>query len=183
MTPPTLARALLHALVPEAELEFVAGDLNEEFLIVCAASGPGAGRRWYWSQVVRSAGALTGMRMRRGEIAHVAAAAGLGIAVPLLLLDRLWTFVYSVIPLKDGLDRAPGFLAANIIAACLLAAACGATARTFRRALAIACAVAAASALFLSASIGTTPLLYICILLACAPAGTLIGYRTKGRFS
>lgn len=183
MMPPLLARMLLLAIAGEGEFEFVAGDLLEEFHIICAARGRGTGRRWYWSQVIRSTPSLTNLRMRRGEIAHVAAAAGLGVALPLLLLDRLWALVYSLIPLKDGLQRAPGFLAANVVCASVLAAACGATSRTFRRALIIALAVTAAAAFSTWQSLGATPLLYVCILLAAAPAGTLLGYRSKGKLS
>jgi len=33
--------------------------------------------------------------MRSGEAAHLLAAALIAVAMPLLLLDRLWSFVYS----------------------------------------------------------------------------------------
>ncbi len=55
MIPPTIARALLLALAGEHEAEFVAGDLYEEFVLLCATRGLRAGRRWYFSQVFRSA--------------------------------------------------------------------------------------------------------------------------------
>ncbi|HXS93395.1 MAG TPA: permease prefix domain 2-containing transporter [Candidatus Limnocylindrales bacterium] len=183
MTPPLLARLLLLAFAAESEFEFVAGDLLEEFHILCRSHGRANARRWYWSQVIRSSAALTSLRMRHGDMAHVAAAAGFGVAVPLLLLDRLWTFVYSLIPLKEGLDRAPGFLAANIVCAAILAAACGATSRSFRRAAAIAVTVTAAAAFSTWESLGATPFLYVCSLLTAAPAGALLGYRSKGKLS
>jgi hypothetical protein len=112
MRPPTLAMLLLIAVTGENESEFVAGDLHEEFIYLCATRGHRAGRRWYSRQVLRSVITLLGLRMRSGEAMQLSAAV-LSVAVPLLLLDRLWCFVYSQIPLKDGLERTPGFLAAK----------------------------------------------------------------------
>jgi len=173
MKPPIAARLLLMAVAGELEAEFVAGDLHEEFLYLSATRGPRISRRWYLSQVLRSLPSLWGLRMRRGELAHVAAAAGLGVALPLLLLDRLWSFVYSLIPLKDGLHRAPGFLIANVVCACVLAGACGATAGSPRRAVAMAAAVALASAFALWGSVGAAPTPYAWLVLLAPPASTL----------
>lgn len=181
MKPPAMARLLLLAVAGERESEFVAGDLHEEFLYLCAARGPRAGRRWYFSQVLRSVLSLWNLRMRHGELAHVAAAAGLGVALPLLLLDRLWSFVYSLIPLKDGLDRAPGFLAVNVVCVCALAALCGATAKSWPRALAIAAAAAGAAAFGVWGSVGAAPALYVGMLLVGAPACALLPFRWKRR--
>ncbi|SPE26821.1 membrane hypothetical protein [Candidatus Sulfopaludibacter sp. SbA3] len=181
MNPPWIARMLLLAVAGEREADFVAGDLHEEFLYLCATRGRRASRRWYSWQVVRSLFPLWDLRMRNGEAAHIVAAAGLGVALPLLLLDRLWSFVYSLIPLKDGLERAPGFLAANVICACALAALCGATAGSFRRALAIAAAAAGAAALGVWGSAGAAPALYVWLVLLGAPASTLAAFQWKGR--
>jgi hypothetical protein len=181
MNPPVLARMLLAAAAGENEAEYVAGDLHEEFLYVCAMHGPRAGGRWYSRQVLLSVFSLWGLRMRNGEIAHVVAAAGLGVALPLLLLDRLWSFVYSLIPLKDGLDRAPALLTVNVLCACVLAAGCGATAGSFRRALAISIAVAAASGFAVWGSAASAPPLYLWALLICAPASTLAIFQWNRR--
>ena len=181
MNPPLLARMLLVAVAGEREATFVAGDLAEEFVLLCAERGPRAGRRWYYGQVVRSMVPLWNLRMRHGEVTHVVAAAGLGVALPLLLLDRLWSFVYSLIPLKDGLNRAPAFLAINVLCACLLAAVCGATAGTFRRALAISAATAGAAAFGLWGSAGASPMLYAALVLCCPPVSALAAFRWKRR--
>lgn len=181
MNPPRFACLLLSAVSGDHEAEFVAGDLHEEFLYLCASRGPAAARRWYRAQVIRSLASLWNLRMRRGEIAHVAAAAGLMVALPLLLLDRLWSFVYSLIPLKDGLHRGPLFLAINILCSCVLAALCGATARTPRRAVAIAAATIAAAAFAVWGSVGSAPAVYIVLLLLASPAGTLLAFRLKRR--
>ena len=181
MNPPLLARLLLAAVAGENEAEYVAGDLHEEFLHLCAARGRRAGRWWYTRQVVRSLYPLWNLRMRKGEIAHVVAAAGLGVALPLLLLDRLWSFAYSLIPLKDGFERAPGLLAGNVACACVLAGLCGATANSFRRALAISVAVAAASVFAVWGSAAAAPPLYVWSLLVSTPASTLATFQWKRR--
>lgn len=51
MTPPRLARALLHLCVPAEHREFVAGDLAETFADVATREGIGRARRWYWREV------------------------------------------------------------------------------------------------------------------------------------
>ncbi len=131
MKPPMLARLLLLAVAGESEGEFVAGDLHEEFIYLCATRGRPAGSRWYAWQVLRSVITLLGLRLRSGEARQVVVTM-LGVAVPLLLLDRLWCFVHSQIPLKDGLERTPVFLAVNLIYACVCAALCGSAAQSFQ---------------------------------------------------
>jgi hypothetical protein len=173
MKPPALARLLLWAAAGEGQAEFVAGDLHEEFLLLCAARGRRAGRRWYAAQVLRSLLALLAMRFRSGEAAHLVAAALLAVALPLLLLDRLWSFVYSQIPFKDGLDRAPGFWAANLLCVCVCAAVCGSLARSFPRALGVALASAAAAACALWCGAATAPVVYAGLVVLAAPASSL----------
>jgi hypothetical protein len=179
MKPPVLARLLLLAVAGEHQAEFVAGDLHEEFLLLCAAQGRPRGVRWYVWQVLRSAAALLEMRFRSGEAAHLMAAAILAVAAPLLLLDRLWSFVYSQIPFKDGLERAPGFWMVNLICVCVCAAVCGWLASSLHRALgvALACAAAAACALWLGAAV--TPMLYAVAVILVAPASSLVTFAWR----
>ena len=181
MRPPVLARLLLAAVAGEEQAEYVAGDLQEEFLILCAEHGRPAGARWYVWQVLRSAAALMGLRFRSGEAGHLMAAAILAVAMPLLLLDRLWRFVYSQIPLKDGLERAPVFWIANLVCVCWCAAVCGSLARTWQRAVgaAIFCALAAGGALWLAAAI--TPLVFAGLIVAAAPASSLSAFVWRRR--
>ena len=173
MKPPALARFLLLAVAGEHQAEFVAGDLHEDFLLLCAARGRPAGSRWYVGQVLRSAATLLGMRFRSGEAAHLVAAAVLAVAMPLLLLDRLWRFVYSQIPLKDGLERAPGFWAANLICVCVCAAVCGSLASSVHRALGVALASAAAAACALWWGAAATPTVIAGLVIAAAPVSSL----------
>jgi hypothetical protein len=179
MTPPAWARFLLWAVAGENEAEFVAGDLHEEFLLLCASRGRPAGARWYGRQVLRSAATLLGLRFRSGEAAHLVAAALVAVAMPLLLLDRLWSFVYSHIPLKDGLERAPGFWVANVLCVCVCAAVCGWLAHSFSRAVRVAFAAAVGAACALWCGTATAPLIYAGMVILAAPASSMTVYAWR----
>jgi hypothetical protein len=180
MNPPAWAQFVLWAVAGENQAEFVAGDLHEEFLLLCAERGPSAGSRWYARQVLRSAAALVGLRFRSGEAAHLAAAALVAVAMPLVLLDRLWSFVYSHIPLKDGLARAPGFLVANVVCVCACAAVCGSLAHTRGRAAGVAVAAAVGAACALWCSTATAPWLYAGLLIVAAPVSSMAVFAWRG---
>ena len=174
-TPPAAFRLLLHAAAGDGHIELIAGDLHEEFVCLCRRLGRRAGCRWYAGQVLRSIPQLLRLRIRSGECTHLLIAAA-SSAVPLLLLDRFWRFVYSQIPLKDGLDRAAGFLAINIAAVCVAAAISGAMAPSRQRVAMLSIAVAAGAAIGLRASVGSAPMLYAGALLVAAPASSLVGF-------
>ena len=169
MKPPLLARALLAAVAGEAEAECVAGDLEEEFGELSRNRG------WYLSQVMRSLLPLLLLRVRSGELSRLLLGAVLGAALPLLLLDRLWSMVYSRIPLKDGVDRAPEFLAVNLLALCVSAAISGSHTRSMRQGSVKAVVASAAAGAALAASAGSTPAAYALLVLLLAPAGSMFG--------
>ena len=173
MKPPAWAQWVLWAVAGENEAEFVAGDLHEEFELRCAAEGLPAASRWYIGQVLRSAAALVSLRFRSGEAAHLVASALVAVAMPLLGLDRLWSFVYSNIPLKDGLSRAPEFWVANLLCVFVCAALCGSMAHSVSRAVrvALAAAVGAACALWFSRAV--VPMVYAGMVILAAPASSL----------
>jgi hypothetical protein len=175
MRPPLLARALLAAVAGAAEAECVAGDLEEEFAGLSAHLGRSAINRWYVSQVLRSLLPLLRLRMRSGELSAVLLGPVLGAAVPLLLMDRLWRLVYSQIPLKDGVDRAPEFLAVNLLALSVSAAISGSLTRSMRQASVRALVASAAAGAALAASAGSTPAAYAVLVLLVAPAGSMFG--------
>jgi hypothetical protein len=179
MKPPRLAQTLLMAVAGPCEAEFVAGDLEEEFGMVREARGGAAARRWYAWQVARSVCALLQLRVRSGELTQVALIASLGVAAPLLLLDRLWQFVYSQIPLKDGLQRAPEFLALNALCVCLCAAVLGAWAGSKSRATALAFAAAIGVLLALWAGAASAPADYVVIVALAVPASTLVTFAWR----
>jgi hypothetical protein len=179
MKPPLLAQALLMAVAGPCEAEYIAGDLEEEFAIVRKISGSTAAGRWYTWQVVRSVCALLHLRIRSGEFTQTALLASLGVAAPLLLLDRLWRFVYSQIPLKDGLERAPEFLVVNALCGCVCAAILGAWAGSKARAVALAFAAAAAVLVAVWASAASAPAAYVVTLALTAPASALIGFAWR----
>jgi hypothetical protein len=178
MKPPAWARLVLWAVAGEQQAEFVAGDLHEEFLLLCASQGRPAGSRWYGRQVLRSVSPLLGLRFRSGEVAHQASAL-VAVATVVLLLDRLWSFVYSHIPLKDGLDRAPGFWVVNVLCVCVCAAFCGSLAQRLATAVgvALAAAMGAACALWLSAA--AAPLFYAGLVILAAPAGSMAAFAWR----
>jgi hypothetical protein len=173
--PPLLARALLAVVAGEAEAECVAGDLDEEFADRSRDLGRYAVNRWYISQVVRSLLPLVGLRVRSGELSRVLLGAFLSAALPLLLLDRVWCLVYSHIPLKDGLDRAPGFLAVNLLALSVCAVIGGFQTRSLREVSSSAIVAVAAAGLALWASIGSAPAAYAFLVLLLAASGSIFG--------
>jgi hypothetical protein len=177
--PPALARALLLAVAGESCAECVAGDLEEEFALICQVRDPAAGARWYLWQVIRSVAPLVWLRLRSGELRQTAAVALLSVAAPLMMLDRLWSFVYSQIPLKDGIARAPEFLAVNVLAVCVGAAIAGAAERSRAAAGTTAATVALAAGLGIWFSTGAAPALYAALVLVATPASYLIasGWR------
>jgi len=170
MRPPLLDRVLAGVLLAvtagETEAECVAGDLEEEF------GQPSCGRRWYISQVMRSLLPLLRLRVQSGELSRDLLGAVLGAAIPLLLLDRLWCLVYSQIPLKEGVDRAPGFLAVNLIALCICSSISGLQARS-RASSAMVARAAAGFAMW--AGNGSAPGAYALLVLLLAPAGSMLG--------
>jgi hypothetical protein len=189
MKPPLLAQTVLMLVAGPGEAEYVAGDLEEEFAIVREARGGAAARRWYAWQVARSVCALLQLRVRSGELTQVVLIASLGVGAPLLLLDRLWQFVYSQIPLKDGLHRAPEFLVFNALCACACAAVLGAWAASSwaaskwaasnwpglkSRALALAFAAAIAVLAALWAGAASAPAVYVVTLALAVPASALL---------
>jgi hypothetical protein len=177
--PPLLAQTLLMAVAGPCQFESVAGDLEEEFALLRETSGSAAARRWYAWQVVRSVGALLQLRVRSGEFTQVALIASLGVAAPLLLLDRLWQFVYSQVPLKDGLNRAPEFLVFNGLCACASAAVLGVRAASISRAPTLALATAAATLMAVWSGTASVPSAYVATLAFAAPASALFTFAWR----
>jgi hypothetical protein len=95
-----LAQLILIAAAGRLHAECVAGDLEEEFASICLARGRSAGNRWYVSQVIRSIVPLAGVWLQGALLRMLCA-----VAIPLVLVDRLWRFVYSQIPLKEAAVR------------------------------------------------------------------------------
>jgi hypothetical protein len=100
-----MTRILLGMLPEEA-----AGDLVEESV----ARGPW----WLWQQALRSIWWF----VREDIVPALAASLG-AVLLPVLVLDRFWAYVYSLVPLRDGLGREPWMLALNVAVAGLLCAA------------------------------------------------------------
>jgi hypothetical protein len=174
-------RWLLHAIAGEGELEYVLGDLDEEYCDVCRERGRRAAARWYAGQVLRSIVPLLVLRMRSGELTHALVAGLAGAAAPLWLCDRLWSFVYSQVPLKDGIGRTPAQFALTLLVLSVCAAAAGATAGNRERAIAVAASSALMTAAALAAAIGATPFAYVAIALVLAPLSAAGAHWRKSK--
>jgi hypothetical protein len=173
-----ISRALLLAIAGDGEAEFVIGDLDEEFAVIAEERGQREAGRWYLRQVVRSTIPLIVLRARSGELME-ALLAGLLAALPLWLCDRLWCFIYSQIPLKDGLGRAPGMLACNLAVLAIGALLAGAAARSRARAISVALASLLTTAVAVAASASAAPPLYIALAMTVAPAGGLLSFSWR----
>ncbi|MBC8166537.1 MAG: hypothetical protein H7Y20_11780 [Bryobacteraceae bacterium] len=167
MTPPFFSEYLLLLFARAAEAEWIAGDLAEEFAARCVSDGSKPARKWYVSQVVRSLPHLGAMGWRGGELASLTAASLGTILMPLLLLDTVWSFVYSQVPLKSGPDLLPEFALINALVVLICGRACkpsGDGARGWRT---LVPAMAVVSALLLSST--RVPLICALVLLAAGP--------------
>jgi hypothetical protein len=174
-------RWVLYAVAGESELEYVLGDLDEEYAEVARARGKRAAGRWYAGQVLRSILPLLALRVRSGEATHALAAGLAGAAMPLWLCDRLWSFVYSQIPLKDGAGRTPAQFVLTLVLLCVGAAAAGATAGTRERAIAVSASSALLTAAALAAATGATPFVYVALALVLAPLSAWTAHWRKSK--
>ena len=101
------------------------------------------------------------------------------MGAPLLLLDRLWQFIYSQIPLKDGLHHAPEFVIFNALCVCGGAALLGAWADSKGCALTLAIAAALAVLLAVWVSAADVPTTYVVTLALAVPASTLLTFAWR----
>lgn len=176
-----MMRWILYAVAGEGELEYVLGDLDEEYLDVCRERGRRAAARWYAAQVFRSIVPLLALRMRSGELTHALVAGLCGAAAPLWLCDHLWSFLYSQIPLKDGIGRAPWQFALTILLLIACAAAAGFTAASRERAIAVSVSSAVMAAAALAAATGATPFAYVAAALVLAPVSVMGAHRRRSK--
>lgn len=144
MSLPAGVRALIWLSAPRVEAEALLGDLEEE----------GGGVRWFWSQALRSTGPLLAVRWRSGELPLVTLLALLAGGLALLSLDRLWAFVFSQVPLKDGLERPEAVLWFNFLFVTAANVAAGRVLRSAPVSQGARSAVAFAAASGMSAVVG-----------------------------
>jgi hypothetical protein len=117
--PPLLGRILLRLTLPHDHDGAIAGDLHEEYATrILPQHGAARAWRWYVAQVARSTPSLIASRWRRGELPLLLLIALVSVAIPLQLLEVLWAFVHSHIPLKADATRSSGILLANLVLLC-----------------------------------------------------------------
>lgn len=106
--PPRLAEWLVRQTTPADMRENILGDLCEEMMLQAS----GNARKWYWCQALRSVVHWVPSTMLFVIPAYI---------LPLWLLEQLWAFVLSSVPLKEDAVRAWPMLFVNLSVACLLA--------------------------------------------------------------
>ena len=116
LTPPRFATALLLLVTPSNSRAEVEGDLLEEFLTISQPQRAA----WYWKQVLLSCFPMLTIRIRQPDW-HTALCTMLIYAIPVRMLDFLWAFVLSQVPLKAAAIRPVEFLTVHIALACLCA--------------------------------------------------------------
>jgi hypothetical protein len=109
-----LARALLRLCCPARDRVYVLGDLDAEYEL------RGRPTAWYWRQAIRSAGALIVMGSRRGDWEYALFAVMFATAAPAVLMEALWSFILSSVPLKVGDVRGVDFAVTSLTITALL---------------------------------------------------------------
>ena len=122
LTPPRAAVVMLRMLSPGSDLSMIEGDLLEEYVTIAEPLRAA----WYWQQVLRSAPPLLGMQIRQPEW-NVALCTFLIYAIPIRILDFLWAFLLSQVPLKEDAIRPFEFLVVHVVLACACAITAQAT--------------------------------------------------------
>jgi len=184
--PPFLGRVLLRTVVPASHLEFVAGDLLEEFHTTKAEQlGPADASRWYVWQAVRSAWPFMLLRLRRGEFMAEFAVAQLLLVVTLSALEALWGLVLGQVPLRAAV-MAPGLLMTSLVVSGLMAGVVGFACRSvaddgYRTSSLALFAFVAVGALVLGAGVGVAHAGWRAGLALALGSGVLAGASIASR--
>lgn len=102
MSPPALAQALVAAVTPTNDYEFVSGDLHEEYLRIMYLSGAKVANRWYWAQVLLSIPSLLSYsRSNKSALRHI------GVALIALIVLAAMVGVVLVIDTVFQADPIP----------------------------------------------------------------------------
>lgn len=176
-----VGRWLLWLCVPAFLEQAVSGDLEEEYVTaVLPQRGSWWAAWWYLGQVVRSVVPLLRMQWR-GDLPAVALLAMVAVPLPLALLELLWAFVYSQVPLKADLVRGWQAVAVNAAVLAAFSATAGALAASlptsgwWRAVVLLALCELAWTALVLAVSPAATPRGYAALLLLLSPGTCLAG--------
>ncbi|HEY4442527.1 MAG TPA: hypothetical protein VGN14_18880 [Candidatus Elarobacter sp.] len=94
MNAPIVARMLVAAFAPAADVDAIAGDMQEEYVAIVAAEGRLRGDLWFWSQALTSIPALLSYSRRRAPFAARLTTGFVALGVLIAMLAA-----------KDGLDR------------------------------------------------------------------------------
>ena len=128
---PRLAALLLRTACPTHDWPHVVGELEAEYEdYIVAERGVRAARRWFWSQALRSVGALAMMGLRRNEWEYSLFGILLASAGPAVLMEAWWSFLLGTIPLKADIVRGGDFVLVSLALTGALAVFAGALCTT-----------------------------------------------------
>jgi hypothetical protein len=113
--PPRLAVLLLRASCPAGDWPWVLAELEEEYAgHVLPRRGAKGARRWFWSQAVRSMGALAMKGIRGGEWECALLFILLASAGPAVLVEAWWGYLLTLVPYKAALMRGSDFIEVSL---------------------------------------------------------------------
>lgn len=129
--PPQLAAWVLRAACPARDLPFVLGDLEAEYeQYVSRERGGRQARRWFWSQALRSAGAMAMTGLRRAEWEYTLLAILVAAAGPAVVMEGFWSYLLSQVPLKADIVRGVDFVQVSLALTAALSLLAGALCST-----------------------------------------------------
>jgi hypothetical protein len=178
VSPPFFADRLVSLFLPDRDREMLTGDLYEEHALLVASQGANAATRWYWRQVLRSAGPLFWANLRRGVwLKTMGAMFGGYVAMASLVMagDALLSQVVSA---GDGIY--PWLSLTTGIPAMLLGGYLAAWMRP-RAAVALAVFAAVMGIISLIVTGDRAPLWYQLALIILGPLASLAGGRIRNR--
>ncbi|MBI1787479.1 MAG: hypothetical protein HYR60_08005 [Acidobacteria bacterium] len=176
--PPRLATWLLAAFLRQRDKEMLLGDLVEEYALRASGGRSIEASRWYWAQVLHSAGPLLWSNIRRGNWWRTLAAALAGYLLVALLVIAGDVAMSKLLP--------PGELAYSLLslAAGLSAMVLGgyiAAGMRQRAAIGLAVIAAVMGVVSLVVTGDRAPLWYQIALIVLGPAAALAGGRIRVR--
>src|SRR5947209_278354 len=124
--PPVFASALLRWVTPPDYLQFIQGDLDEEFYQYrVARQGPRAARSWYSRQVFRSVFPIVVSRLSVADWQISCLVILLASAVQTVAFDWFWSLMLSQVPLKADLVRGSDYLVVSLFLTALFSCVAG----------------------------------------------------------
>lgn len=124
--PPRAAMWLLRLVSCDGDWRWLIAELETEYTRhMLPDRGLRRANRWFWSQSLRSLGAMAMRSLKEGEWEYALFLILLASAGPSVLMEAWWGYLLSLVPAKASLVRGPDFLALSMAAHAVLGAAAG----------------------------------------------------------